>query len=124
MKKNKRGSKAIIAEHAFKNLEQSMKKEKYKLGDKTFKTKTEVTEHYKGILQSYELQSVLNRDDSIDVYYLLLNHPGVDIKMAKPISSIYVDTAQYQTRCFYLNYNDGTKDDFSYTQCVKNLKQL
>ena len=97
---------------------------KYKIGELEFNNKSEITSTYKSILHSYELKDKLNRDDSILVYHLLQNHPGRDIKMSKPITSIFVGAAQHGTRCFYLNYNDGTNDDFSYTQCIKNTKKV
>lgn len=109
-------------EWAFKNL--NITKMKYKLGDLEFNTKSEITDYYKNILNSYEKKIPLNRKDSTDIYWLLKNHPSVEIKMEKPITSIYVDTAMHNTRCFYLTYNDGSKDDFSYTQCIKNIKKL
>jgi hypothetical protein len=121
-----RSKKSILDKIIFTAItEKEMKEEKnYELGFKSFKTKSAVTEHYKSILNSYELKDIINREHSVEVYHLLRNHPGVEIKMSKPIISIFVGGTEHGTRCFYLNYNDGTKDDFSYTQCVKNLNKV
>lgn len=108
-------------EWAFNNLD--MTKTKYKLGDLEFNTKSEITAYYKSMLNTYNKKTLLNRKDSTDIYWLLKEHPHVDIKMNQKITSIYVDTAMHNTRCFYLNYEDGTRDDFSYTQCIKNIKK-
>jgi len=95
----------------------------YKLGMAEYATKSEVTAAYRAMLNSYNLGESLDRDDSSRLYYLLLEHPSAHIKMGKRITSIIVDTAMHGTRCFYLLYDDGTKDDFSYTQCISNMKK-
>lgn len=118
MRKKKRGK---PDEWAFKNL--NMTKAKYKLGDLEFNTKSDITDYYKSMLNTYEKKKPLNIEDATKIYWLLREHPSVDIKMEKPITSIYVDTAMHNTRCFYLTYSDGTKDDFSYTQCIKNINK-
>jgi uncharacterized protein YheU (UPF0270 family) len=93
-----------------------MKKTYVFYGEK-FLTKTALIDRIKGILRSYEAGEHLNSPD----YYFMcdLLDPEAEQKIGVGVSSIFVDKAGiYNTKCFHVLRQDGTKTDFSYSECL------
>jgi len=121
-----KSKRSVLDSHAFNNLtEEKMIKEKknYQLGLMEFKTKSEITQYFKTMLNSYELKDIVYSEDAQKLMELLQHHSDPAAKIGVGVRDIKVDSMEYGTRCFHIIRVDGSMIDFSYTQCINNLKK-
>ena len=95
---------------------------KYKIGEEDYKTKKEISNRYRMMLNSYELKQTLSTEDHNALYNLIEYHTNPDKKLGKPVSRFSVGWNRYNTRSFYIHYEDGTYDDVSIHDCIGNIK--
>lgn len=88
------------------------------IGRLNFKYKKDVTAHFKKILNSYNFQETLNKDDFNDVLNLLKIHPKATEKIGPGIKKIIVVEARYKTKCFNAIRIDLSSEIFSYIKCI------
>jgi hypothetical protein len=94
-------------------------KKTYAINGEKFLTKSALTERIKGILHSYKAGEYLNSPDFYFMRDLLDQHPEAEQKIGVGVAKIFVDTAgMYSTKCFHVLRRDGTKTDFSYSECL------
>jgi hypothetical protein len=92
------------------------------IGDRCFKSKTELKTFVKAILHKYEIGVSIRNPDLDFISLLLKRHPEYSEKVGNGIQSIVVrkDKAWGKTKCFYIVRIDGTYTDFSYIHCIDN----
>ncbi len=91
-----------------------------KLGNKLFKTKQEVSYHFKNMLHSYKVGDILNEEDRTQMFDLLLRHPNFYWKMSKGIKDFKVGLSyEWKKPAFEIIQDDGCINDFSYIKCIK-----
>jgi len=98
----------------------------YKILDKEFKTKKEITEFIRHMILKYKDNELLSDQDFAFIYEILLLHEEANIKIGPGVSSIWIQTNQNtgygKTRGFWLKRTDGSITDFSWTKCVNTPK--
>lgn len=88
------------------------------IGDKEFKYKKDALNYYKAILNSYEPPHTVNEKDFRDLVGLIEFRPDKEKKIGCGIESIQVIEVRYKTKCFELTRKDGSKEIFSYLNCI------
>ena len=88
------------------------------IGDKEFKYKKEALNYFKEILNSYEPTETVTEKDFKDLIGLIEIRPDKDEKIGCGIESIQVIEVRYKTKCFELIRKDGSKEVFSYRNCI------
>jgi len=114
------------------------------VGEKIYKTKKELTEHYRKILNSYKFGEFLNDNDYNDIIDLLdyENTNNSDIQNATEdnvenkldfddetniseeffIENIRIKKVQFNAKCFEIVYNDNSSEIMSYLMIINNRK--
>jgi hypothetical protein len=87
------------------------------VGNLHFKKKGDANSYFQEMLYSYELGDKVSKPDSETLSYLLLGHPEADEKIGVGIKSFSVRSADFGTRCFWVNRLDGTTEKFSFRAC-------
>lgn len=95
-----------------------IKPDAYKVGGKSFRTKTEIREYVKSILKRYVSGRILNKNDEEFIISLLENHPSKDEKIGCGIERIEVRFNPPKHNGFWIIRKDGTQIDFSYLVCI------
>jgi hypothetical protein len=88
-----------------------------KIGSLAFKKKGDANEFFKSMLYRYDLGDKVSVDDAEHLTVLVAMHPEADEKIGVGIESFSVRTADYGTRCFWINRTDGTTEKFSFKSC-------
>jgi len=100
---------------------------KLKIGNKIFLSKKEASEYYKQILNKYECNTLLKKEDFLDVLALsMLNSSSSQLirkdkktnNKTGSIISICVVELKYKTKCFELTFDDNSKKTISYTKRI------
>ncbi|WP_232367713.1 DCL family protein [Tritonibacter horizontis] len=69
------------------------------------------------MLYKYDLGDKVSKDDSTILRDLILMHPECEEKTGSGIESFSVRSADFGTRCFWVNRTDGTTEKFSVGAC-------
>lgn len=95
-------------------------------GKFVFTTKKEVKEKFKSILNAYDIEETLNKEDHELLYELIQHHENAVQKIGVGISHFKVIRNKdiYTNRCFGLVRIDGTETDFSYIKCIDKPSYL
>lgn len=88
-----------------------------KIGSLSFASKGDANEFFKNMLYRYDLGDKVSADDAEHLSNLLVTHPEAEDKVGVGIESFSVRTADYGTRCFWINRTDGTTEKFSFKAC-------
>lgn len=88
------------------------------LGPLRFAKRGDAKEYLVEMLHRYDLGDRVNANDSIVLKAALALHPDAETKIGCGISHFSVRTADYGTKCFWLNRTDGTTEKFSIKACV------
>lgn len=88
-----------------------------KIGSLSFAKKGDADEFFKSMLYKYDLGDTVSADDAEHLISLLAMHPEADNKIGVGIESFSVRTADFGTRCFWVNRADGTAEKFSFKSC-------
>jgi len=100
-------------------------KKSYKIGDLEFKTKKEVENYTRNIIN--ELNTcIINKDHIYFIFFnnLIKNHPKYDEKIGNGIDYFYIKTNQlFKNLEMMIKRLDGSEVDFSWIQCCKFRQQ-
>lgn len=88
-----------------------------KIGSLHFERKGVATEFFRSMLYKYELGDKVSDDDAEILAELVAMHPEAAEKIGSDIQSFSVRTADYNTRCFWVNRTDGSTEKFSFMAC-------
>ncbi len=88
------------------------------LGSMEFAKKGDAETYIRAMLSKYEIGDRVGANDAVVVAALLARHPEAEAKIGCGISHFSVRTADYGTRCFWVNRTDGTTEKFSFTTCI------
>lgn len=95
----------------------------YKVLEKEFKTKTEITNWCRDIV-SRNINKELEDEDLCFMIEIFKNHPDWQTK-SKNMKSIFVSHDIYQRNyCFFIKKENETCDDVSYHKCIKYIKVI
>jgi len=104
-----------------------MKRPPIIIGNNTFKFKKDALNYYKEILNSYDFEQEVSKVHFIDIISLLeygkyYEIDNVSIVEYYRINKIFIGKVQYNTKCFQIEYEDGTIDIMSYRLLISQPK--
>ena len=88
------------------------------LGPLQFSKKGDAAHHLTSMLNGYEVGDRVSAGDALILEAALLRHPEAEMKIGPGILSFSVRSADFGTKCFWVNRVDGTSDDFSIDSCI------
>lgn len=83
-----------------------------------FDTRGDAVTYLKTILHRYDVGDKVSDDDSVILQAALERHPKSALKIGAGISHFSVRTADYGTKCFWVNRVDGSTEKFSITASI------
>ena len=87
------------------------------VGHLNFSKKGDADKFFRAMLHKYDLADKVSTEDHSILTDLLLGHPEAQEKIGPGILSFSVRSADYGTRCFWVNRTDGTTEKFSFKAC-------
>jgi hypothetical protein len=88
------------------------------LGPMHFAKKGDALAYLKQLLYKYDLGDRLSDSHSEILMAALNRHPEAKDKIGAGVASFSVRTADFGSRCFWVNRTDGTTEKFSLKACV------
>ncbi|WP_110657134.1 DCL family protein [Salinicola halimionae] len=88
------------------------------LGPMYFKKRGDAVEYLKKMLHRYDVGDRVNSDDAVILQAALEHHPDSAAKIGCGITDFSVRSADYGTKCFWVNRPDGTTEKFSITGSI------
>jgi hypothetical protein len=95
-----------------------MVKKPLTLGPHYFSKKGDAAEFLKSMLHKYDLGDKVSAKDAEVLLAALALHPDATVKVGSGISHFSVRSADFGTKCFWVNRVDGSSEKFSYKSCV------
>lgn len=89
-----------------------------KLGSMHFDKRVDAVSYLKAMLHRYDVGDRVSVDDAVILLATLDHHPKSVEKIGCGITHFSVRTADFGTKCFWLNRLDGTTDKFSITGSI------
>jgi hypothetical protein len=83
-------------------------------GELHFPRKGDAIAFLNSILQKYDVGDKVSPDDSKILMDALIHHPDAKEKIGSGVLSFSVRSAQFGTKCFWVNRTDGTTEKFSH----------
>lgn len=87
-------------------------------GSLHFASQTEAKTFLNAMLNRYDPGDKVSAGDAVILTDALALHPEAADKIGSGIKDFSVRSADYGTKCFWVNRTDGTTDKFSHTACV------
>jgi hypothetical protein len=89
-----------------------------RFGSLHFESKGDAEKYLMDMLHRYDVGDKVSADDAIVLKAALAFHPDHDVKVGCGISDFSVRSAQFGTKCFWINRADGTTEKFSFRSCI------
>ena len=93
-----------------------------KVGFLAFDRTGDAVTFFRSILNKYDRGDKVSSKDAEYLNDLLKMHPNSAEKVGPGIESFSVRTADFGTRCFWVNRVDGTTEKFSFRKCLTSSK--
>ena len=87
-------------------------------GDLHFESQKEARGFLNAILQKYDVGDRVSAADAEILAAALALHPQAEERVGSGIKSFSVRSADFGTKCFWVNRTDGTTQKFSHKACV------
>ena len=88
------------------------------LASKYFERRGDAKAYLKQILNKYDVGDRVSAEDEPILRDALAHHPEAVTKIGCGISSFSVRSADFGSRCFWVNRTDGTTEKFSISVCI------
>lgn len=88
------------------------------LGAMHFDKKGEAVAYLKDMLRRYDVGDQVNVNDAVILRAALEHHRNAAAKKGCGITYFSVRTADFGSKCFWVNRSDGTTEKFSVTGCI------
>lgn len=88
------------------------------LGPEHFEKRGDAVAYLKAMLNKYDLGDRVNAEDAVILRAALEHHPHATEKIGCGINDFSVRSADYGSKCFWVNRTDGTTEKFSITGCI------
>lgn len=89
------------------------------LGPLHFDKRGDAISYLQDMLHRYDLGDRVSSEDSVILQAALKNHQNSAEKIGSGIESFSVRSADYGTKCFWVNRTDGTTEKFSITASIR-----
>src|ERR1044072_802401 len=93
-------------------------KRSFAVGSLVFRTKAEAKEHFRAMLWSYSVGSLIRGLDADELTALLGLHPHCEQKVGSGVAGYGVTLDPWKKPCFLVYRTDGASTDFSYRECI------
>jgi hypothetical protein len=90
------------------------------LGPMRFEKKGDAVAYLKAMLHRYDVGDRVSAADCVVLEAALARHPEAKAKIGVGVADFSVRSADFGTKCFWVNRTDGTTMKFSHTACVWN----
>ncbi|MDZ4251186.1 MAG: DCL family protein [Sulfuritalea sp.] len=88
------------------------------LGPMHFDKRGEAVAYLKAMLYRYDVGDRVSADDAVILRAALEHHPNAAAKIGCGVAHFSVRTADFGTKCFWVNRPDGTTEKFSITGSI------
>lgn len=88
------------------------------LGPKHFDKKGDAVAYLKAMLRRYDVGDRVNAADALVLEAALARHPEAKEKIGTGVRDFSVRSADFGSKCFWVNRTDGTTVKFSHKACV------
>ncbi|SNS01643.1 Protein of unknown function [Methylobacillus rhizosphaerae] len=88
------------------------------LGPMHFEKRSDAVAYLKDMLHRYDVGDKVSEKDAVILRAALEHHPNSVAKIGCGIHYFSVRTADYGTKCFWVNRSDGTTEKFSITGSI------
>lgn len=88
------------------------------LGLMHFAKRGDAVAYLKDMLRRYDVGDRVNANDAVILRAALEHHPNATAKIGCGITDFSVRTADFGTKCFWVNRPDGTTEKFSITGSI------
>lgn len=88
------------------------------IGGIKFARKGDALAHMKAMLHGYDLGDRVKASDAEFLLAALQLHPDAAAKIGSGVTHFSVRSADFGTRCFWVNRTDGSTEKFSYQNCA------
>lgn len=95
-----------------------MVKKPVTIGPHHFSTKGEAAAFLKSMLRKYDVGDRVSTGDAVVLHAALALHPDAAAKVGSGITHFSVRSADFGTKCFWVNRVDGSSEKFSYKSCI------
>ncbi|MGO4515024.1 DCL family protein [Terriglobus sp. 2YAB30_2] len=89
------------------------------IGSTHFAKKGDAIAFYKGMLNRYDVGDKVSAADENLLRAVLALHPEATEKIGCGVTHFSVRSADFGTKCFWVNRPDGTTEKFSCTTCIR-----
>lgn len=89
------------------------------LGPMDFKKRGDAVAYLTDMLHRYNVGDKVGADDAVILRAALENHPNAAAKIGCGVADFSVRTADFGTKCFWVNRSDGTTEKFSITSSIR-----
>jgi len=83
-----------------------------------FAKKADAVSYLNEMLYKYDLGDKVNSEDAKVLLAALNRHPDASEKIGPGVAGFSVRTADFRTRCFWVNRTDGSTEKFSHRTCI------
>ncbi|WP_377829379.1 DCL family protein [Bradyrhizobium lupini] len=95
-----------------------MVKKPLTIGTHHFNKKGDAEEFLKAMLHKYDFGDKVSTADAEVLHAALALHPNGAAKVGAGITHFSVRSADFGTKCFWVNRVDGSSEKFSYKACI------
>ena len=88
------------------------------LGPLHFARRGDAVAHLKAMLNRYDVGDRVSSDDAVILRAALEHHPKAAEKIGAGIADFSVRSADFGSKCFWVNRTDGTTEKFSITGSI------
>jgi hypothetical protein len=88
------------------------------LGPQHFRTKKDAAAFLGAMLKRYDVGDKVSAADTVILKAALARHSEATEKIGSGVESFSVRSADFGTKCFWVNRTDGTTEKFSYKSCI------
>jgi hypothetical protein len=89
------------------------------IGSLHFAKRGDVESFLRNMLHRYDVGDRVSADDESVLRAALALHPKADEKIGCGITHFSVRSADFGSKCFWINRPDGTTEKFSYMKCIR-----
>jgi len=88
------------------------------LGPKHFEKKADAVAYLKAMLRGYDVGDRVKATDAAVLEAALARHPEAKEKIGTGVRDFSVRSADFGSKCFWVNRTDGTTVKFSHKACI------
>jgi hypothetical protein len=88
------------------------------LGPMHFAKKGDAVAYLNEMLHRYDVGDRVSPEDAVILRAAVDRHPDAEAKIGCGIATFSVRSADYGTKCFWVNRTDGTTEKFSHRGCI------